>query len=94
MEFYNDTNLPSFAGRSCDILIGMQRELFSFSFCFHVLSVPFCDHFVFLHGPLYMLNTYHMIPTFMFVILSTSVDLSHWTVLSRMVLSVLGVVCL
>jgi len=93
MEFDNNTSLPSFAGRSCDILKGCKRNCFPF-FHFHVLSVPFYDHFVFLCGPCYVLNTYHIIPAFMFVILSTSVDLSHLTVCSRMVLSVLGfVVC-
>jgi len=72
----------------------VKGTVFLSFFHFHVLSVPFCDYFVFLCGPLYMLNTYHIIPTFMFVILSTSVDLSHWTVCSRLVLSVLGFVCL
>jgi hypothetical protein len=62
-----------------------------YHFC--VLSVPLYDHCVFLYGPHNVLNTYHIIPTFMFVILSTSVDLSLWTVCSRVALSVLRFVC-
>lgn len=60
-------SLPSYPGRAFDILIGMQRELFvSFPFLhisfyhFHVVSVPFYDHFVFMSGPLYRLNACHV----------------------------------